>query len=67
MPRGEFFWVLLDGMKTAREDGDLLKENLLFCQMLDILRDPNLVKQMTRKQLQYRQVGLAEQFSKGKK
>lgn len=48
--RGEFFRVFIDGMKTASDDGDLLKEGMLFDRMIDILRNPTLVKKLTKEE-----------------
>lgn len=64
MPGAEFFRVLLDGMKCARADGDLIRENLLYFRMIDIFRAPDLVKTMTKKELDFRRVKLKDRFQK---
>ena len=48
MKRTELIELFLNGIESARDDGDFFKESMLFDRMIDVLRDPNLLKEMMK-------------------
>ena len=54
MPSPEFMFTLIDGIEMARLQKDLLKEDLLYYYMLELLRNPEDLKSMTGSMLDYR-------------
>jgi len=43
LPRSEILTIFTDAMRYARLERDLVKEDLLFSRMMDIMRDPDMV------------------------
>lgn len=62
LPRTEVFQILLDGMESSRKEKELIKEQLLFSRLIDIMRDPSTVAQTTGKVLRSRETNVYERF-----
>ena len=66
MPRTKVMQIILDAMKYARKEGDLVREELLFGRMLDLMRDPNLVCCVSDQALRYREENIYHRFKTNK-
>lgn len=47
VPEPDKILVLIDAIEYARFEGDLVREELLFFILLDIMRNPELLREMT--------------------
>ena len=55
IPRSEIILVLIDAMNFARFERDLVKEEMLFFLLIDIMRSPEVLKNMTDSLLETRE------------
>lgn len=62
LPRNEIMMIMIDAMTYARLEGDLVKEQLLFCRMIDIMRDPDMVEHVSDRTLRYREEDIYDRF-----
>lgn len=62
LPRNEILQVLLDAMHFARIDKDLLLEDLLYQRLIDIMRDYDLLFQVTDSTLLNREKNINDRF-----
>lgn len=62
LPRTEIMMIMLDAMTYARLEGDLVKEQLLFCRMIDIMRDPDMIQHVSDRTLRYREEDIYDRF-----
>lgn len=67
LPRSQILQMLLDAMHCARIDKDLLLEELLWERLTDIMRDYDLLYQVTDSNLLERERNLYDQFKTDKK
>lgn len=63
LPRNKVILIILDAMRYARLEDDLVKEQLLFCRLLDIMRDPEMVQQVTDNAVRYREENIYNRFN----
>lgn len=54
MPSPEFMLTLIDAIEMARLQKDLLKEDMLYFYMIELLRNPEDLKKMTGSMLEDR-------------
>lgn len=47
IPRPDVILLMIDGINYARFEGDLIKEEMLFLMMMDIMRNPELLREIT--------------------
>lgn len=62
LPRNKVILIILDAIRYARLEDDLVKEQLLFCRLIDIMRDPEMVQQVTDNSLRYREENIYKRF-----
>lgn len=62
LPRSEILTIFTDAMKYARLERDLVKEDLLFARMIDIMRDPDMVQHVSDRVLRYREEEIYDRF-----
>ena len=62
IPRNKIILIILDAMKYARKEGDLIKEQLLYGRLIDIMRDPEMISQVSDNILRYREENIFNRF-----
>ena len=66
LPRSEILEMLLDALHFARIDKDLLLEELLYERLTDIMRDYDLLYQVTDSNLLQREKNIHDRFKNDK-
>ena len=56
----------MDAIEFARREEDLVKEQLLFSKLVDMLRDPDSIEKVTGKNIRARENDIYERFLKDK-
>lgn len=64
LPRNKVMLIILDAMRYARLEDDFIKEQLLFCRMIDIMRDPEMVQDVSDNALRYREENIFKRFKR---
>ena len=64
MARTQLVDVLLDAISFARKEDDLVKEQLLYSRMMDVMRDPDVVEKVSGKTLRARENSIFNRFGK---
>lgn len=66
IPRSDVILIIIDAINYSRYEGDMIKEELLFHLLIDIMRNPEVLREITDSVLESRNELFVKRLQSGR-